>query len=64
MKKIIPGLLNIAEEDVSIKATIRELGYVGWGEGVNAMAGVDHKIAGKPPVFGFFTVQLFAKASH
>lgn len=39
MKKIMAPLLNIAEEDISIKATTSEkLGYVGRGEGVNAMA--------------------------
>ena len=39
MKKILAPLLNISEDDISIKATTSEkLGYVGRGEGVNAMA--------------------------
>ena len=39
MKKVLAPLMNIAEEDVSIKATTNEkLGYVGREEGVNAMA--------------------------
>ncbi len=39
MKKILAPLMNILEEDVSIKATTNEtLGYVGREEGVNAMA--------------------------
>ena len=39
MKKTLAPLMNITEEDVSIKATTNEkLGYVGRGEGVNAMA--------------------------
>src|SRR5690349_1299806 len=39
MKKILAPLMNISEDDVSIKATTNEkLGYVGRGEGVNAMA--------------------------
>lgn len=39
MKKIMAPLMNISEEDISIKATTSEkLGYVGRGEGVNAMA--------------------------
>lgn len=37
MKKVLAPLMNIAEEDVSIKATTNEkLGYVGREEGVNA----------------------------
>lgn len=37
MKKTLAPLMNIAEEDVSIKATTNEkLGYVGREEGVNA----------------------------
>jgi 2-C-methyl-D-erythritol 2,4-cyclodiphosphate synthase len=39
MKKILAPLMNITDEDVSIKATTNEkLGYVGREEGVNAMA--------------------------
>jgi 2-C-methyl-D-erythritol 2,4-cyclodiphosphate synthase len=39
MKKVLAPLMNITEEDISIKATTSEkLGYVGRGEGVNAMA--------------------------
>lgn len=39
MKKILAPLMNITEEDISIKATTSEkLGYVGRAEGVNAMA--------------------------
>lgn len=39
MKKVLAVLMNISEEDVSIKATTNErLGYVGREEGVNAMA--------------------------
>lgn len=39
MSKVIAGLCNISEEEVSIKATTNErLGYVGRDEGVNAMA--------------------------
>lgn len=39
MKKVLAPLMNILEEDVSIKATTNErLGYVGREEGVNAMA--------------------------
>lgn len=39
MKKILAPLMNIEEEDVSIKATTTErLGYVGREEGVNAFA--------------------------
>jgi 2-C-methyl-D-erythritol 2,4-cyclodiphosphate synthase len=39
MKKVLAPLMNITEEDVSIKATTNEkLGYVGREEGVNAMA--------------------------
>lgn len=39
MKKILAPLMNITEEDISIKATTSEkLGYVGREEGVNAMA--------------------------
>ncbi|MBX2897222.1 MAG: 2-C-methyl-D-erythritol 2,4-cyclodiphosphate synthase [Cyclobacteriaceae bacterium] len=39
MKKVLAPLMNVAEEDVSIKATTNErLGYVGREEGVNAMA--------------------------
>ena len=39
MKKILAPLMNISEDDISIKATTSEkLGYVGRGEGVNAMA--------------------------
>lgn len=37
MKKVLAPLMNIAEDDVSIKATTNEkLGYVGREEGVNA----------------------------
>jgi len=39
MKKTLAPLMNISEDDISIKATTNEkLGYVGRGEGVNAMA--------------------------
>ena len=39
MKKVLAPLMNILEDDVSIKATTNEkLGYVGREEGVNAMA--------------------------
>ena len=39
MIKVLAPLMNISEEDVSIKATTSEqLGYVGRGEGVNAYA--------------------------
>lgn len=39
MKKTLAPLMNITEDDISIKATTNEkLGYVGRGEGVNAMA--------------------------
>lgn len=39
MKKVLAPLMNITEEDVSIKATTNEkLGYIGREEGVNAYA--------------------------
>jgi 2-C-methyl-D-erythritol 2,4-cyclodiphosphate synthase len=39
MKKVLAPLMNISEDDVSIKATTNEkLGYVGRLEGVNASA--------------------------
>lgn len=39
MKKTLAPLMNITEDDISIKATTSEkLGYVGRGEGVQAMA--------------------------
>ncbi len=39
MKKILAPLMNITEDDVSIKATTNEkMGYVGREEGVNAYA--------------------------
>lgn len=39
MKKALAPLMNISEEDISIKATTAEkLGYVGRQEGVNAYA--------------------------
>lgn len=39
MKKMLAPLMNLTEEDVSIKATTNEtMGYVGREEGVNAMA--------------------------
>jgi 2-C-methyl-D-erythritol 2,4-cyclodiphosphate synthase len=39
MKKTLAPLMNVAEEDVSIKATTNEtLGYVGREQGVNAYA--------------------------
>jgi 2-C-methyl-D-erythritol 2,4-cyclodiphosphate synthase len=39
MRKVLASLLNVADEDVSIKATTSEkLGYVGREEGVNAYA--------------------------
>jgi 2-C-methyl-D-erythritol 2,4-cyclodiphosphate synthase len=39
MKKVMAPLMQIAEEDISIKATTTEtLGYVGRDEGVNAYA--------------------------
>lgn len=39
MKKVLASLMNVSEDDVSIKATTNEkLGYVGREEGVNAYA--------------------------
>lgn len=39
MKRVMAPLMSITEDDISIKATTSEkLGYVGRGEGVNAMA--------------------------
>lgn len=39
MQRIIAGILNIAEKDISIKATTAEkMGFVGRGEGVVAYA--------------------------
>jgi 2-C-methyl-D-erythritol 2,4-cyclodiphosphate synthase len=39
MKKVLAPLMNISEEDISIKATTNEtLGYIGREEGVNAYA--------------------------
>jgi 2-C-methyl-D-erythritol 2,4-cyclodiphosphate synthase len=39
MKKILASLMNVTEDDISIKATTNEkLGYVGREEGVNAYA--------------------------
>jgi len=39
MKKVLAGVMNIPEEDISIKATTNEkLGYVGREEGVCAYA--------------------------
>jgi 2-C-methyl-D-erythritol 2,4-cyclodiphosphate synthase len=39
MKKVLSSLMDISEEDLSIKATTNEtLGYVGRQEGVNAYA--------------------------
>ncbi len=39
MKKVLAPLMNISEDDISIKATTAErLGYVGREEGVNAYA--------------------------
>ena len=39
MKKMLAPLMNISVDDISIKATTSEkLGYVGRGEGINAMA--------------------------
>jgi 2-C-methyl-D-erythritol 2,4-cyclodiphosphate synthase len=39
MRKVLAPLMNISEEDVSIKATTAErLGYIGREEGVNAYA--------------------------
>jgi 2-C-methyl-D-erythritol 2,4-cyclodiphosphate synthase len=39
MKKVLSSLMNITEDDVSIKATTTEtLGYVGREEGLNAYA--------------------------
>ncbi len=39
MQKILAPIMQIAENDISIKATTNEkLGYVGRGEGVNAYA--------------------------
>jgi len=39
MKKVLAPLMNIREDDISIKATTNEtLGYVGRQEGVNAYA--------------------------
>ena len=41
MKKIIAGILNITERDVSIKATTTEqLGFAGREEGLMAYASV------------------------
>lgn len=39
MKKVLAPLMNLSEDDISIKATTNEtMGYVGREEGVNAMA--------------------------
>jgi 2-C-methyl-D-erythritol 2,4-cyclodiphosphate synthase len=39
MKRVLAPLMNITEDDVSIKATTNEkLGYVGREEGINAYA--------------------------
>lgn len=39
MQKVLAPILNVSEDEVSIKATTNEkLGYVGRGEGVNAYA--------------------------
>lgn len=39
MQKVLAPILEVAENDISIKATTNEkLGYVGRGEGVNAYA--------------------------
>jgi len=39
MKKILSTLMGIGPDDISVKATTNEqLGYVGRGEGINAMA--------------------------
>lgn len=39
MKKVLAPLMNITQEDISIKATTNEtLGYIGRQEGVNAYA--------------------------
>jgi 2-C-methyl-D-erythritol 2,4-cyclodiphosphate synthase len=39
IKKVLAPLMNITEEDISIKATTSEgLGYIGREEGVNAYA--------------------------
>lgn len=39
MKKVLAPLMNLTEDDISIKATTNEtMGYVGREEGVNAMA--------------------------
>lgn len=39
MKKVLAPLMNISEDDISIKATTNEtMGYVGREEGVNASA--------------------------
>lgn len=39
MKKVLAPLMNVSEDDVSIKATTNEtMGYVGREEGVNAYA--------------------------
>lgn len=39
MKKVLAPLMNLTEEDISIKATTNEsMGYVGREEGVNAYA--------------------------
>ncbi len=39
MKKVLASLMNISEDDISIKATTNEtLGYVGREQGVNAYA--------------------------
>lgn len=39
MKKVLSSVMNVTEEDISIKATTNEkMGYVGREEGVNAYA--------------------------
>ena len=39
MKKVLAPIMQISEDDISIKATTSEkLGYVGRDEGVNASA--------------------------
>ena len=41
MRKVIAGIVNISEEDVSIKATTtEEMGFVGKGKGIMAYATV------------------------
>jgi 2-C-methyl-D-erythritol 2,4-cyclodiphosphate synthase len=39
MKSVLAGIIGIESSDISVKATTNEgMGYVGRGEGINAMA--------------------------